>query len=227
MQNYWLSDVNYQKSFIKRIRESAEKMADGSVDIPAAEKEYAEAMLGIVAKYGKLSDYDGNGIYVGYEPGSENENAKIGVKCGNCYLNESEKVCKIIKEEIEPNGLCRLAAIPDSLVNNTEKPEDDMEDEEEEEEEELDDRLNDRQKKMYETYESIVEEYGIFDQSSKANGAHYAPAAKNPFIGEGMVCGNCVFFIGGGKCEIVSGNIEPNAICKLWIIPEQLIKVRQ
>ncbi len=50
MQNYWLSDVNYQKSFIKRIRESAEKMADGSVDIPAAEKEYAEAMLGIVAK---------------------------------------------------------------------------------------------------------------------------------------------------------------------------------
>ncbi len=71
------------------------------------------------------------------------------------------------------------------------------------------------------------EEYGIFDQSSKANGAHYAPAAKNPFIGEGMVCGNCVFFIGGGKCEIVSGNIEPNAICKLWIIPEQLIKVRQ
>lgn len=112
-------------------------------------------------------------------------------------------------------------------------PEDDMEDDEEEEspEDEEEDSeegpeadLNDRQKKLYEYYEDVVEEFGKFDQTAKANGAHYAPAALNPFKEEGMICGNCVYFIGGGYCEIVSGKIESNAICKLWIIPENLIK---
>jgi hypothetical protein len=84
--------------------------------------------------------------------------------------------------------------------------------------------LNDRQKKLYEYYESLVEEFGMFDQSSKANGAHYAPGNKNPFISSGMICKNCVFFVGGGGCELVKGVIQENAICKFWIIPEVLIK---
>ena len=108
-----------------------------------------------------------------------------------------------------------------------EDPEDDVEDPEEPEEPEPKDKLNPRQKMLYEQYESIVEEFGMFDQSSKGNGAHYAPAKVNPFIKEGMVCGNCVFFIGGQACEIVKGNIEPNAICKLWIIPENLITIKK
>lgn len=113
-----------------------------------------------------------------------------------------------------------------------EYPEDDMEDDEEEESPEDEEEpeegpeadLNDRQKKLYEYYEDVVEEFGKFDQTAKANGAHYAPAALNPFKAEGMICGNCVYFIGGGYCEIVSGKIESDAICKLWIIPENLIK---
>jgi hypothetical protein len=105
------------------------------------------------------------------------------------------------------------------------EPEDDAQDSQDDAEDGPDDRLNDRQKMMYETYESIVEMHGLFNQTSKADGAHYAPAEKNPFIEEGMVCGNCVFFVGGGRCEIVSGKIEPNAICKLWIIPQELIRV--
>ena len=104
---------------------------------------------------------------------------------------------------------------------------DEEEDEEEEDEDEMEDNehpnLNDRQKAQYEYYEDLVEEYGIFDQSIGANGAHYAPAEKNPFKEEGMICANCVFYEGGGGCEIVSGQIEPNAICKLWIIPENLL----
>jgi len=117
------------------------------------------------------------------------------------------------------------------LNKKTEDPEDDMEDSEDDmegsEEPEPKDKLNPRQKMLYEQYESIVEEFGMFDQSSKGNGAHYAPAKVNPFIKEGMVCGNCVFFIGGQACEIVKGNIEPNAICKLWIIPENLITIKK
>ena len=106
----------------------------------------------------------------------------------------------------------------------TEEPEmDDSEDEEED----MDDpksKLNARQKMMYEQYEATVEMHGMFDQTSLGNGAHYAPASNNPFIKEGLICSNCVFFKGGQGCEIVAGTIQPNAVCKLWIIPNQLLK---
>lgn len=115
-------------------------------------------------------------------------------------------------------------AAPDD--DEDEMPEDE-EEMPEDDEEEPEDKLTDRQKMLYEAYEKVAEEYGKFDQSAKANGAHYASAVLNPFKDEGMVCGNCVYFIGGGACEIVSGKIEPMAICKLWIIPQELIKVKK
>jgi hypothetical protein len=87
------------------------------------------------------------------------------------------------------------------------------------------DSLNDRQQDQAEAYFEIVLEYGMFDQSSKSNGAHYAPAAKNPFKATGLMCGNCVFFNDntGAQCMIVEGTIEPEAVCKMWIIPEEKI----
>lgn len=83
--------------------------------------------------------------------------------------------------------------------------------------------LNPRQFTMYDLFETMAEEFGMWDQGVGANGAHYAPADKNPFKEEGLVCSNCVFYEGGKKCEIVSGDIEPEAICKLWIIREELL----
>lgn len=85
--------------------------------------------------------------------------------------------------------------------------------------------LNPRQFTMYDLFETMAEEFGMWDQSTGANGAHYAPADKNPFKEEGLVCSNCVFYEGGKKCEIVSGDIEPEAICKLWIIREELLNI--
>ena len=114
-----------------------------------------------------------------------------------------------------------------SSPDDEEMPEDEMPEEPEDEEEDPDDpeeKLNDRQKMKYEQYEECVEEHGKFDQTAGPNGAHYAPAAKNPFIKEGLICSICVYFKGGQGCEIVAGKIEPNAICKLWIIPGELIK---
>lgn len=70
---------------------------------------------------------------------------------------------------------------------------------------------------------AIVETFGQFDQSSGADGSHYTSAEMNPFINQGLVCSNCYFFEGGRACEVVSGEIEPNAICKLWVIPETLV----
>ena len=66
--------------------------------------------------------------------------------------------------------------------------------------------LNPRQFTMYDLFETMAEKFGVWDQGSGANGAHYIE--ENPFASEGMKCSNCVFYEGGKKCEIVSGNIE-------------------
>lgn len=84
--------------------------------------------------------------------------------------------------------------------------------------------LTPRQFTMYDLYESIAENFGKWDQTAGPDGAHYAPAAANPFKEEGLMCVNCAFFQGGKRCEIVAGEIEPEAICKLWIIKGELIK---
>jgi hypothetical protein len=108
-----------------------------------------------------------------------------------------------------------------------EEPEDGEPEDDEEEDSGPKSKLNIRQRLLYEHYEHVVEMFGQFDQSSQGNGAHYAPAAKNPFIKQGMICSNCVFFLGGQACELVKGTIEPSAICKLWIIPEDLITIKR
>lgn len=110
-----------------------------------------------------------------------------------------------------------------SEYSKNEEPEDESP-EEEPEGHDVKGNLSPRQQAMYEDYEKVVDTFGMFKPDSKADGAHYAPASANPFKEEGLVCANCVFFIGGGACEIVAGRIESEAICKLWIIPEELIK---
>ena len=69
---------------------------------------------------------------------------------------------------------------------------------------------------LAESYEAVAEEYGQFSQ----NDAHYM--TENPFAKDGMKCGNCVFFESEeGRCYIVQGEIAADAVCKLWIIPEE------
>lgn len=78
--------------------------------------------------------------------------------------------------------------------------------------------LSERQMDQAESLCDIVEEYGQYDQSYKADGSHYG--VENPFKSEGLVCSSCIFYE-ENACHIVSGVIDPNAICKLWIIPEE------
>lgn len=124
MQNYWLSNIGSQVKKMKNIQEAVHKsnsMDMSKMKMSAAEREFADALLNIVKKYGKLSNNDGNGIWVGYVPEEENDNYDIGVRCENCVLHESENVCRVIKQRIEPGGYCRLAAIPDGVVNKEDK----------------------------------------------------------------------------------------------------------
>ena len=82
--------------------------------------------------------------------------------------------------------------------------------------------LTPRQKEMIDSAGDIEETFGQFDQTSGPDGAHYA--APSPFAAQGLVCQNCVYYRGPRGCQLVSGDIDPNAICKLWVIPGSLIK---
>ena len=81
------------------------------------------------------------------------------------------------------------------------------------------------QNQLYEDLEEIVDVFGKFDQTTGAAGAHYIPAADNVFASEGIACSNCAFYEGPRACEIVEGDIDPNAACKFWIIPESLLSI--
>lgn len=104
----------------------------------------------------------------------------------------------------------------------SEDPEADTEEESDVEEEYA--NLNPRQIALAEAYEKIAEDHGLFDQTADGNGAHYIAAEDNVFAEAGIKCSNCVFFRGGNKCEVVSGKIEPEAACKLWVIDTALVE---
>ena len=54
--------------------------------------------------------------WAGYDSPEENDVKDIGVKCANCVLYEGNGVCKIIAQEVEHEGKCRFAIIPDGVV---------------------------------------------------------------------------------------------------------------
>jgi hypothetical protein len=92
------------------------------------EQDLADALLKIVEKYGKFND-DNSGVWAGYDSAEKNvENAKIGVKCGNCVFYNAPNGCSIIAAAVEEGGLCRFAVLPDGAVTaaaELEKSEDD------------------------------------------------------------------------------------------------------
>ena len=82
--------------------------------------------------------------------------------------------------------------------------------------------LNERQQQQAEDLAELALKFGMFNQGTGADGAHYAP--QNPFVADGIACKNCVFYNEEAQqCQIVEGIIEPDAVCKLWVIPEMLL----
>jgi hypothetical protein len=80
-----------------------------------------------------------------------------------------------------------------------------------------------RQIAQYNALEDIAEIHGKWMQDTGSEGAHYV--AESPFGAEGLLCQNCYFYEGPQGCEIVEGQIAPGGICKLWIIPGDLIQM--
>lgn len=94
-------------------------LVSGAYNLVPEEQELADALQLIANKYGKFND-DNTGIWAGYTPAAENEeNAAIGVKCGNCVFYNAPNGCSIIVAEVEDGGLCRFAVLPDGAVTAT------------------------------------------------------------------------------------------------------------
>jgi hypothetical protein len=81
--------------------------------------------------------------------------------------------------------------------------------------------LTAQQRAQMEFEQEIIGLFGQYDQGSGAAGAHYA--AVSPFAADGLVCSSCVHYEGPRACQLVVGDIDPNGICKKWIIPEALV----
>lgn len=82
------------------------------------------------------------------------------------------------------------------------------------------DDVSDRDMALYESYNSLADEFGEWSPED----AHYMEADDNPFQEKGMHCANCVFYDGGGSCEILSSQVEAMGLCKLWIIPQDRLE---
>ena len=83
--------------------------------LSADERALHESLLHIATIYGKFNQ-DYKGIWAGYDSPAENDVKDIGVKCANCTLYKGEGVCSIIEQQVEENGKCRFAIIPDGVV---------------------------------------------------------------------------------------------------------------
>ena len=88
------------------------------------ERALADSLLALSEKIGPLDK--AKGIWVGYVDGQNNEDASIGVKCGNCALHKSSVACAILDMPIEEEGNCRFAVIPDGYVSAPNDGEEDM-----------------------------------------------------------------------------------------------------
>jgi hypothetical protein len=109
--------------------ETAEEVIAAAGTLVSEEQDLADALRVIVKKHGKFNE-DNTGVWAGYDSAEKNaENAKIGVKCGNCVFWNAPNGCEIIASETEEGGLCRFAVLPDGAVTADSYliPEDDLE----------------------------------------------------------------------------------------------------
>ena len=150
-----------------------------------------------------------------------------------CYDTKQEAIDRMVAQSLaegmEPAGELVSRELPPTY--EVEQPEAEEEDESEEGDKlkqmlegfaEMHEKgLAPRQFFMYELFEQMADEFGVWNQGIGADGAHYV--AESPFAEQGMMCSNCVFYEGGQRCEIVEGQIAPEGICKLWVISEKLL----
>ena len=107
---------------------SVESLLAGGRVLIQEEQDLAEAIYEVVQKHGKF-DQDGDGVWAGYTPASENDVASIGVKCANCVFYQGGDQCAIIAIPVDESGegKCRFAILPEGAVEGYDIPQRDPE----------------------------------------------------------------------------------------------------
>lgn len=100
---------------------SVEPLLAGGRVLIQEEQDLAEAIYDVVQKHGKF-DQDGDGVWAGYTPAYDNEDAAIGVKCANCVFYQGGDQCAVIALPVEPEGKCRFAILPEGAVEGASIP---------------------------------------------------------------------------------------------------------
>jgi hypothetical protein len=82
--------------------------------------------------------------------------------------------------------------------------------------------LTPKQVAMYEAIDKVEDLLGGFEQDAGPDGAHYSDVS--PWAAQGIRCANCISYMNTARaCHWVEGEIKPDGICKLWVIPGSLI----
>ena len=84
-------------------------------------------------------------------------------------------------------------------------------------------KLSHKQWKQYKSLLEITDEYGKYAKDYYSNGAHYVGGSRNQYLKKGIKCFNCSFYY-SNKCQIVSGHISENGVCKHRIISNKKLK---
>jgi hypothetical protein len=66
----------------------------------------------------------------------------------------------------------------------------------------------------------VVAKHGKFNEDQIGVWAGYTPAAENEVASIGVNCANCVFYLGGDQCQIISLSVEPMGKCRFAVLPE-------
>ena len=82
------------------------------------------------------------------------------------------------------------------------------------------DGLSPRQEAVVLALTNIVATSGQFSTGISESGAQYC--MESPYDDAGIMCANCVFYM-GGACQLVQGAIDPEGMCKYWVIPEKTL----
>lgn len=85
--------------------------------------------------------------------------------------------------------------------------------------EELYNQLTDAEKEFHNSLVSIAEKYGALDNEDLGIWVGYESAAENEDAAIGVKCSNCTLYNAPNGCAILSYTVEPEAKCRLAVIP--------
>lgn len=80
--------------------------------------------------------------------------------------------------------------------------------------------LTARQDLMVRSQLAIAAKLGPWTKDAGSEGAAYVSATVNPNGAAGLKCENCLFFRAPTHCNIVKGQVERGALCRLYVIPQ-------